>query len=102
MARRKYQARVCENDVCKDVGKSTPSLDAAIKRMRKGVEKMRKRSFKKSRKTEPFTAVHGEVVEKERGRTVDGPPIYASGYGEGNPQVGHPRRRRSRNTSDEQ
>lgn len=96
MAKRRYQARVCDGDTCKDVGKATADFKRAQKRMAREMKRLAKRRFKRLPSgDEGFQAVRGEVVEKEGRNVVGDRPVYVGGEGYGSPRskpVRRPRR----------
>jgi len=91
MAKRRYQARVCEGSACRDVGKATADVKKAIKRMQREVARVAHRKFKSLKPDQEFQAVHGEVLEKIGRDAVGDEPVYVGGEG-----YGAPRPRRSR------
>lgn len=94
--RRRYQARVCDGDACRDVGKATSDFKKAQRRMQREMKRVAKRKFKRLPPgDEGFTSVHGEVWEKE-GKNVTGDrPVYVGGEGYGSPKPARRPRRRA-------
>lgn len=96
MAKSRYQARVCDGDVCKDAGKATRSIEQAKKRMVAAQKKLAKKAFRKLPGQDELRAVHGEVWETQRGQNVGDKPVFigAEAYGSPN-RLGARRRRRA-------
>lgn len=95
MAKRRYQARVCDGDACKDVGKATADFKRAQKRMAREMKRLAKRKFKRLPSgDEGFVAVHGEVWEKEGKNVAGDRPVYVGGEGYGGPRSRTTRRPR--------
>lgn len=92
MSKVKYQARVCDGEACKEVGRATSSMALANRRMAAAVEKLRRRRLKGKA---PHGSVGGSVYPVERGEQ-SGPPVFVSGSYAGDPESLFPKKVRSR------
>ncbi|MBN1774500.1 MAG: hypothetical protein JXB32_24785 [Deltaproteobacteria bacterium] len=91
----RYQARVCDDKACRDVGKATRDFKKAQRAMQKEMKRVSKKKFKKlpARENE-FETIYGEVWEKAGSQTVGDRPVYVGGEGYGSPRSMTPRRPR--------